>query len=38
MVFSNLIGFVDVGGDPPKSPFLRGTLSGLSSLNKREFE
>jgi hypothetical protein len=33
-VFSNFIGFVAVGGDPPKSPLKRGTLSRFSPLFK----
>ena len=33
-MFSNFIGFVYVGGDPPKSPLIRGTLTEFSPLNK----
>ena len=33
-MFSNLIGFVDIGGDPPKFPLKRGTLRVFSPLLK----
>jgi hypothetical protein len=33
-MFSNFIGFVYVGGDPPKSPLIRGTLTEFSPLFK----
>ena len=37
-MFSNFIGFVYVGGDPPKSPLIRGTLTETNGIQASPFK